>query len=90
MGHDTSYDALLHEVCVGLGFCGAIVDGELQHVDKFVPDQGIVSADQFVDWVFLAEGWDPSESDALRHRAGLRSVFLKHMGAEAVDARNLR
>lgn len=90
MEQKTPYEALQHEVCVGLGFCGSVVDGEPLHVDKFIPDQGTVSADQFVDWVFKAEGWDPTENDALKHRASLRSAFVKHMGAEAVDAQILK
>jgi len=60
MKSKSAYNALLNEICVGLGFCGSIVDGEPQHVDKFIPDQGTVSADEFVDWVFMAEGWEPA------------------------------
>jgi hypothetical protein len=90
MGRDSPYNALLHEICVDLGFCGSVVDGEPLHVDKFIPDKGTVSADQFVDWVFMAEGWDPSEADASKHRASIRNAFVTQMGAEAVDAGDLK
>ena len=90
MNDKSAYNALLNEVCVGLGFCGSVVDGQPLHVDQFVPEHGAVSADQFVEWVFRAEGWSPEEGAASSHAAELRKAFVRHMGAEAVDARQLK
>jgi len=45
MEQRTPYEALQHEFCVGLGFCGSVVDGKASHVDFFIPEQGPVSAD---------------------------------------------
>lgn len=85
---NSGYDALMHEVCVGWGFCGSIKDGQPTHVDFLIPKAGPVSADQFVEWVFIAEDLDPHADAALmrRCRKGLRAAFIKHMGAETVDA----
>lgn len=90
MNDKSAYDALLNEVCVGLGFCGSVVDGEPLHVGRFIPDRGAVSADDFVEWVLEAEGMDPSERAALKHRESLRQAFVRHMGGDVVDARMLR
>ena len=90
MNDKSAYDALLNEFCVGLGFCGSVVDGQPLHVDQFVPEHGAVSADQFVEWVFRAEGWSPEEGAASSHAAELRKAFVRHMGAEAVDAQQLK
>jgi len=85
-----AYDALLTEICVGLGFCGAVVEGKPLHVDQFVPENGTVRADDFVDWVFLAEGFSPKESKHSKFRTQLRDAFVRHMGGEKVDAREFR
>ena len=90
MKSKSPYDALLNEICVGLGFCGSVVDGEPSHVDKFVPANAPVTADEFVTWVFMAEGWSPDEAAASSHAAELRKAFIRHMGAEAVDAQHLK
>lgn len=90
MEQKSPYDALLHEVCVGLGFCGDVVDGKPLHVDQFIPNNGRVSADQFVEWVFRAEGMDPNEPDAIKHASSLRDAFVRHMGGDIVDACNLK
>ena len=90
MNDKSAYDALLREICVGLGFCGSVVGGQPLHVDKFIPERGTVSADQFVDWVLRAEGIDPGEEGALKHAGSLRDAFVRHMGSEAVDAQLLK
>jgi hypothetical protein len=82
------FDALMNQVCVSWGYCGCIKDGKPLHVDSFVPAEGPVSADQFVEWVFLAEDLDPSQAQE-PHRRGLRAAFVKHMGSEVVDAKEL-
>jgi hypothetical protein len=93
MTDKTGYDALMHDVCVGYGFCGCIKDGEPLHVDHFIPSEGMVSADQFVEWLFLADDMNPSSYtgarwDALKQK--IRSAFVEHMGSDVVDAARLR
>ena len=86
------FDALLDEVCVKLGYCGSVKDGERLHVTKFIPNAGMVTADQFVEWVFLADGQDPN-IDLIRwqpHKTLIRAAFVDCMGGESVDASLLR
>jgi hypothetical protein len=90
MEQKSPYEALQHEVCVALGFCGSVVDGKPSHVDFFIPEQGPVSADEFVEWVFLAEGMDPDEDAATKHAASLREAFVRHMGDDIVEASRLK
>ncbi len=86
------FDALMHEVCVGMGWCGGIVDDKPCHVRDFIPDEGTVSADQFVDWLFRADNLDPYAKLEIwqPHKDMLRAAFVKHMGSDVVDARALR
>jgi hypothetical protein len=90
MNHKSAYDALLTEVCVGLGFCGSVANGEPLHLDQFIPERGPVSADQFVEWVFRAEGMDPDGEDGQKHAASIREAFVRHMGINVVDALALK
>jgi hypothetical protein len=89
MATASPFDALIHEVCVGLGWCGGVVAGEHLHVGDLLPATGIVTADQFVDLVLRAEG-----VKATRRRrddkAALRAAFIHHMGGETVDAAAVR
>ena len=82
------FDALIHEVCVGMGFCGCIKSGSPLHVTSFIPSTGLVSADQFAEWVFLADNMNPNTDrkswDELKSQ--LKSAFIRHMGAKTVDA----
>jgi len=78
------YDDLMREVCVVLGFCGSSKGGQPTHVDDYVPESGCVTAEQFVDWVLLAEGLNPVHSS---YRRAIRDAFVRHMGGDAVDAR---
>jgi len=84
-------ETLLHAICVIHGFCGGLRDEKFVRATDFVPSRGMVTADEFVDWVFLAEGvpWrgDPI---AMRFRERLRSHFIAHMGSSIVDSRRLR
>lgn len=81
------YSVLLNEVCVGLGYCGSTRDGRHFHVDDFIPDAGMVTADQFAEWVVLADSLNPSTSSDLK---AIRRAFIRHMGADSVDAKLLR
>lgn len=85
-------DALMDEICVGLGFCGCIKDGKPLHVAQFIPSKGPVTADQFAEWVFLADDMNPSSEpknwENLRDK--IKRAFVRHMGAEVVDAKRLK
>lgn len=87
-----AYNNLQHDVCVKYGWCGGIVDGNPAHVDDFIPDDGLVTADQFVDWLFLADGMDPAKDleKWAKHKANLRVAFIHHMGADVIEASKLK
>ncbi|MEO6360600.1 MAG: hypothetical protein ABIO43_08515 [Sphingomicrobium sp.] len=84
----SGYDALMHDACVVWGFCGTIKHGCSLHVDLLIPPAGPVTADQFVEWLFLADNLNPNSEPARsqRQKEALRGAFVKHMGAETVDA----
>ncbi|MEO0894644.1 MAG: hypothetical protein AAFY35_18765 [Pseudomonadota bacterium] len=85
------YEALLHDVCVRLGFCGGMVDGKPSHVSDFIPDEGSVSAKQFSNWVFLAEGMEePLSQPFIDMKRDIERLFVKHLSAEAVDVSILK
>lgn len=92
MAAQTGYDALMQEVCVGWGFCGCVKRGTPLHVSLIIPPGGPVTADQFVDWVFLADNLNPNSQPERwrRHKDAIRAAFVHHMGSEVVDARQLR
>lgn len=83
----------MRAVCVGHGYCGGLHGDRFMHVTDYIPQSGDVTADQFVEWVFLAEhgGQTYRPSPMLdRHRVRLRAFFVEHMGADVVDASQLR
>jgi hypothetical protein len=94
MHRPTKFDGMMYEFCVRLGWCGATVkDGKLVLITDFIADTGSVTADQFVEWLMLADGVDLNKvgsSQLKRWRRELNAVFVKHMGAEVVDAAQLR
>lgn len=92
MSETPPYNALMHEVCVGHGWCGSIVNDEPSHVDDFIPASGPVTASQFVDWLFEADGMDPDTDPGKwqKHKDALRDAFIRHMGADVVDASRLK
>jgi hypothetical protein len=85
MARPSAYDQLLHHVCVDLGFCGSVVDGQPRRVDLLVPQSGTVTANQFADLVFTAEGVVLE-----RFREPLHDAFRRFLGSDVVDARSLR
>jgi hypothetical protein len=93
MGYPNAFDGMMHKFCVRLGWCGCIRDGKPLHVSDFIPATGPVSADEFARWLVMADGLDPdqlSASEIRRWIPQLIAVFVKHMGADVVDASNLR
>jgi hypothetical protein len=87
--HPNAYERLLNDICVGMGFCGCIKAGKPLHVDDFIPKEGQVTADEFVDWVILADDMDLSLARKESRRA-IRAAFVRRMGGETVDAARLR
>ena len=87
-----NYNSLMHEVCVGRGWCGGIVNDKPSHVDDFIPETGPVSAEQFIEWLFQADGVDPSSEPTkwAKHKNALREAFVRHMGADVIDASALK
>jgi hypothetical protein len=92
MAEKAGFDALMDFVCPQCGFCGSIIDGKPMHVTDYIPSDGQVSADEFVEWVFLADNMDPAEDfdKWQKHKDGLKAAFIKHMGSDLVDAKLLR
>ena len=84
MSETNPFEELLYDICVRMGYCGGP-----GRVTDYVPEHGRVSAQQFVDWIFLADGMSPTEEN-FNHRPILEALFIKHMGADIVDARILR
>jgi hypothetical protein len=92
MSGSQNYESLMREVCVERGWCGGIVDGKPTHVDDFIPESGQVTAEQFVDWLFRADGMDPfvDLEQWQKHKDGLKDAFIRHMGADVVNASMLK
>jgi len=51
-----------------------------------------VTADQFVEWVFLADNMNPNDGPDWypTHKSNIRAAFVEHMGGDVVDAKLLR
>lgn len=93
MGRSNAFDGMMHEFCVGLGWCGCVKDGKRLHVSDFIPETGRVSAGEFARWLIMADGLDPDQLSGaeIRHwMPQLKAVFVKHMGADVIDASKLR
>lgn len=88
MGSPKKFDGMMHKVCVGMGFCGSVVDGEPRHVMDYFPKSGRVTAEQFASWVLEAEGMPSEQGEPFWY--GLRDVFIEHMGSETVNVRDLQ
>lgn len=92
MAHPNEFDGMMHELCVDMGWCGTVKDGKPLHITNFIPETGRVSADEFARWLIMADGLDPDERSAEIKRwiTELKAVFVRHMGADVVDASKLR
>ncbi|MFL5240797.1 MAG: hypothetical protein ACJ8FY_01700 [Gemmataceae bacterium] len=93
MGRPNAFDGMMHEFCVGLGWCGCIHNDRPIHVTDFIPETGPVSAEEFAKWLIMADGLAPdhlSPSEIRRWMPQLKAVFVKHMGADVIDASKLR
>ena len=84
------YDALMHEACVTWGYCGCVKHGQPLHVDLLIPPSGPVTADQFIEWLIIADDVNPNLPHHTRMKRALREVFIATMGSDTVDASMLR
>jgi len=89
MDRPNTFDGMMYEYCVRRGWCGSVKDGKPLHVSDFIPDTGPVFAHEFVGWLILAEGFDTNYL-SMSEIKSLIAVFVKHMGAEVLDASKLR
>jgi hypothetical protein len=83
------YARLQNKVCVGLGYCGTEKNGKPLHVDDIIPSYGMVTAEQFAEWVILADDLNPNLAPT-EHKKMMRAAFIDCMGAEVVDASRLK
>jgi hypothetical protein len=91
MPKKSDFDRLLWAVCVGHGYCGSLQDDGYLYVTDSIPERGTVTAEQFVDWLFMADGEQgPHGPRAMLRRESLRSCFIACMGSNVVDAKRLR
>jgi hypothetical protein len=89
----TGFDALMHVVCAEWCLGRARTEeGDPIDVTQVIPEAGAVTADQFVEWVFLASYEDARQPKPMwqRARVAIRAAFVQHMGGETVDAAALR
>ncbi|HEY6817420.1 MAG TPA: hypothetical protein VI168_17935 [Croceibacterium sp.] len=77
------FDKLVGEICVGLGFCGGIVDEKPSHIRDFLPSAGPISAEDFALWALQADGM--SKAEYPEHYRSLRNAFIEHMGSRTID-----
>ena len=72
----------MDEVCEIWGYCVSTKHGVDMHVTLIVPSEGEVTADQFVEWLLLADDVNPNSMtpNASKIKNGLRSAFVNHMG----------
>jgi hypothetical protein len=91
MPNRRDFDRLMRAICAGYGYCGSLHEGWYSHVTDFIPAEGTVTADEFVDWVLLADR-EPTHGDPRRMvmRERLRSCFIGYLGSPFVNAKKLR
>lgn len=82
----------MHIVCVDWGFCGCLKGDKPLDVSDFIPSEGEVTADQFVEWVFLADDMNPNSKPVKwqRHKDAIRLAFVETMGGDIVDVNKLQ
>lgn len=92
MTNEVGFDALMTFTCTEMGYCGCIKNNNTLHITLLIPDSGLVTANQFADWVLLADNVNPNvENDNwLHHKDMLKAKFIEYMGADTVEASKLR
>lgn len=87
---ETGFDALMTFTCVKMGYCGCVKKEQAFDVTLLIPDRGVVTADQFAEWVFLADNTNPNTASRSKNRKAIRDAFIEHMGSAVVDASRLQ
>lgn len=85
----TDFEGLAYKMCVQYGLCNpSFIRGEPRELSDYIPTTGTVSAAQYIEGLLMVSGFDPvTQQDVFRESKEMyRSVFVKHMGADAVDA----
>ena len=90
---ETGLKALMQVTCAD--WClgqGIRPNGEPTSITDFIPDTGTVTADQFVEWAFLAAHIDPGDATPRWQRAkiAIKEAFIRHLGADSADASAFR
>jgi hypothetical protein len=88
--HPSPFARLSWDICVNGGWCGGIVDGNPITVEDLLPRTSEVNARQFAELAMHADGWPEGEALDENHLSWLQSRFVEHMGAESVNAEDLR
>jgi len=88
--HPSPFDRLSWDICVNGGWCGGIVDGNPTTVEDLLPRTGAVNARQFAELALRADGWPEDEAFEDKHLSWLQARFVYHLGAESVNAEELR
>lgn len=74
-----------------MGYIGSVhQDGERRDVWDYIPKEGPVTAQQFIEWLSLAEGFPSPDFVPLSQQRQLRQTFIEITGAETLDARWLQ
>ena len=90
MTEKSNYDRLMHRLCVGMGWCGCMKDNRPLHVDDFIPRSGLVYAEQFAEWIILADGENPNDQRWSETKSNIATIFEEIMGSNLVDVSELR
>jgi hypothetical protein len=88
--HLSAFDRLCWDICVTAGWCGGIVDGKPTTVDDLLPKTGSIDARTFAELTMRADGWPDDAPFDENHLGFLQAKFVEHLGAECVDADDLR
>jgi hypothetical protein len=83
--YPSPFDRLLWDICVNLGFCGGLMNGEPTHVSDLIPEAGVLGAAAFADLVIRADGGGPT-----RLRQALEAKFVEHLGVPVVPVEQLK
>lgn len=85
------FDTLLWDICVNLGFCGGLVEGEPTCVRDLIPAEGLLSAGAFAKLAIRAEGnWPDPDGAHRRWGETLEAKFAEHLGGPVVPVQELK
>jgi hypothetical protein len=89
MAAESDFEALMRVVCEQWCLGQSMNEvGESSDLRRFIPETGTVTADQFVEWVFLASNPETLNPAPMwrRARVEIRAAFIRFMGDELVEA----